>query len=142
MYTYQILTDSPLPQGPQGAGVWVGHSACLLAHTVLGWWYSHGQESLHLGPGVSLHLAGSSGCGTRSPCGAAPHLGQQGLCVVEGWATGPLRFVHLPLQLVSRSHLICWTQQLHRRPHGASGHPQMALRRQILFRDTNVAALQ
>ena len=93
-----LVPDSPLPQGPLAVGVWAGHSACQLAHTVLCWLCSPGRENLHLGPGVSLHLVGSCGCGTRSPCGAAPHLGPQGLDGVEGWATGLLGPVHLHLQ--------------------------------------------
>lgn len=133
-----LLTYSPPPQGPLAAGALAGHSACLLAHTGLGWWCSPGQGSHHLWPRVSLRLVGSSGCGTRSPCGAAPRLGPRELCVVVGWATGPLKFEHLPLRLENQRCLICWTQQVHHRPHGASGHLQMALEGQRRFADANV----
>lgn len=59
-----------------------------------------------------------------SPCGAAPHLGPQGLDGVEGWATGPPGPGHLQLQQTY------WSQQFRHRPHGASGRLQRALQGQ------------
>lgn len=125
-----LLPDSPLPQGPLAVGVWADHSACQLAHTVLGWSCSPGRGNLHLGPGVSLHLVGSCGCGTRSPCGAAPHLGPRGLGGVEGWATGLPGPAHLHLQPEPCNLQLQQTyqnQQLRYWPRGASRRPQRAL---------------
>ncbi len=87
---FLLAADSPLPLGPPAVGVWADHSACQLAHTVLGWWCSLGPGSLHPSPGVSLRPVCSCGCGTTSPGGAVPHLGPQVLDVLGGWATGPL----------------------------------------------------
>lgn len=95
---YRILLVSPLPQGPLAVGVWEGRNACPSAHTVRGWSCSPGRGNLRLGPGVSPRLFGSCGCGTRSPCGAAPHLEPQELDGVEGWATGPPGSGRRPLQ--------------------------------------------